>query len=378
MIIKFRPLTEIWTGVDSRQNSLRLTGLLGSIRWWSEALVRSFGVYVCNPQIHACENYETRCVICRLFGNAGAKDNRDRSIAESAKFALRCWNESAAHPGQPDRTQVRTAVLGPIGKNDPAVCLEFLFLRQPDPHEELLLAKTLDIIGCYGSIGGRTVRKPTWAKDPRGVHKDYGLIAIDTIGEWESRWSDGKMINASDFSQFQSLIMAAPPNLQVESDGLPNLNLFWFVPGKTLFVHPNDSLNKKSINELLGLQDSTIHQFVPDIRKAISDDDAQFDQVRAHFRGAPEPGNKTTSADQKRLKDQGMTEPRSKRVFSFKQPARTWGYVLDRSLWGKEEKSALVEALLKTVDINPSEIHWGCEVKALELQKFQAATSARL
>jgi len=43
-------VTPLWTGNASRQaNRVQITGLLGSLRWWYEALVRGLGGYVSDP-----------------------------------------------------------------------------------------------------------------------------------------------------------------------------------------------------------------------------------------------------------------------------------------------------------------------------------------
>ncbi|OPX77298.1 MAG: hypothetical protein A4E44_00094 [Methanosaeta sp. PtaB.Bin018] len=59
MEIKLRTLTPLWTGgVDRTSDRLHETGLIGSLRWWYEALVRGLGGYACDP---TSENRELRC-----------------------------------------------------------------------------------------------------------------------------------------------------------------------------------------------------------------------------------------------------------------------------------------------------------------------------
>lgn len=51
--------TPLWTGgIDGTCDRLHETGLVGSLRWWYEALVRGLGGYVCDP---ASDNPEARC-----------------------------------------------------------------------------------------------------------------------------------------------------------------------------------------------------------------------------------------------------------------------------------------------------------------------------
>jgi len=57
--IKIKTLTPLWTGgVDQTCDRLHETGLIGSLRWWYEALVRGLGGYACDP---TSEDSESRC-----------------------------------------------------------------------------------------------------------------------------------------------------------------------------------------------------------------------------------------------------------------------------------------------------------------------------
>lgn len=76
--VKIRPLTPIWTGDADRQNTtLRETGIIGSLRWWYEALIRGLGGTACDPTSdHRCqlsgkekqkEKEFLRCVLLVIF-----------------------------------------------------------------------------------------------------------------------------------------------------------------------------------------------------------------------------------------------------------------------------------------------------------------------
>ncbi len=76
MQIRIRTLTPIWSGDVNRQcTRLRETSIIGSLRWWFEALVRGFGGYACDPtSSEKCEyRYNTNdiCAVCELFGTTG-------------------------------------------------------------------------------------------------------------------------------------------------------------------------------------------------------------------------------------------------------------------------------------------------------------------
>lgn len=88
--IKLRTLTPIWTGgVDGRVDRIHETGIIGSLRWWYEAIVRGLGGQACNPTQNSCsfnkDAYEMSnatderqrlrdaglCDVCQLFGATG-------------------------------------------------------------------------------------------------------------------------------------------------------------------------------------------------------------------------------------------------------------------------------------------------------------------
>ena len=56
MEIKLKTLTPLWTGgvETGRVDRLHETGILGSIRWWMEALVRGMGGEACDSSQGTC------------------------------------------------------------------------------------------------------------------------------------------------------------------------------------------------------------------------------------------------------------------------------------------------------------------------------------
>ncbi|HEC32374.1 MAG TPA: type III-B CRISPR module RAMP protein Cmr1, partial [Deltaproteobacteria bacterium] len=73
--VKIKSLTPIlWTGDADRKNTtLRETGIIGSLRWWYEALIRGLGGSACDPTSDAkCPDKNgNRCDACELFGCTG-------------------------------------------------------------------------------------------------------------------------------------------------------------------------------------------------------------------------------------------------------------------------------------------------------------------
>ena len=91
--IRIRTLTPLWTGdINQECNRIKETGIIGSLRWWYEALVRGLGGYACDPTDTNCQfNYNRYkktgkiedgftwedhpkrnvCDVCKLFGCTG-------------------------------------------------------------------------------------------------------------------------------------------------------------------------------------------------------------------------------------------------------------------------------------------------------------------
>ncbi|HDN83662.1 MAG TPA: type III-B CRISPR module RAMP protein Cmr1 [Candidatus Altiarchaeales archaeon] len=90
--VKIKPLTPIWTGDVKRKNTeLRETGIIGSLRWWYEALIRGLGGRACDPTSDSKCNLDQKkfkkairegksiqntlseliCPACQLFGCTG-------------------------------------------------------------------------------------------------------------------------------------------------------------------------------------------------------------------------------------------------------------------------------------------------------------------
>ncbi|MCD6309907.1 MAG: type III-B CRISPR module RAMP protein Cmr1, partial [Candidatus Eremiobacteraeota bacterium] len=69
--VKIEPLTPVWTGDANRKNTfLRETGIIGSLRWWYEALIRGLGGTACDPTNTKCDGTD-HCDACELFGCTG-------------------------------------------------------------------------------------------------------------------------------------------------------------------------------------------------------------------------------------------------------------------------------------------------------------------
>ena len=95
IIVPIKTITPVWTGDNERKTSyLRATGLLGGLRFWTEALLRSLGEPVCSGTgndrcIHDPGNPQGTCAACQIFGCAGL----------GRGFTLKVANEQPDHHG---------------------------------------------------------------------------------------------------------------------------------------------------------------------------------------------------------------------------------------------------------------------------------------
>jgi CRISPR-associated protein Cmr1 len=78
MEFTIKTLTPIWTGgVETGQmDRLHETGIIGSLRWWYEAIVRGLGGWACDPSQGSCIYDEKKpnnglCDVCQVFGATG-------------------------------------------------------------------------------------------------------------------------------------------------------------------------------------------------------------------------------------------------------------------------------------------------------------------
>ncbi|WP_081706823.1 MULTISPECIES: type III-B CRISPR module RAMP protein Cmr1 [Pseudothermotoga] len=50
IVIQIQAKTPIWTGnIDSKSDTIQPTGIMGSLRWWTEDLLRGMNDFACDP-----------------------------------------------------------------------------------------------------------------------------------------------------------------------------------------------------------------------------------------------------------------------------------------------------------------------------------------
>ncbi len=273
--LKLKPLTPLWTGDENRRcSTLRETGIIGSLRWWYEALIRGLGGSACDPTNTTCDGKD-HCAACELFGCTGW----------ARKFRLE------------------------VEKQNDLIVLHFIELRKIEDIEWALLNLTLKIIANYGAIGGKTTFKPTdeSSRQDRFYHKDFGLIKIINSDLDRFIFTKGQL---EDYVQDKKWKRANQDGFKWVS--IQNL---WCVNGKYL---SRKSPNESSFNKVLG-------------RKEPKNQASQT------------PSDNTS-------KWLAGSQKESKKVFSFKNPPRTFGFVNPDIIDFNQMKKRLEEVWSKEND----------------------------
>lgn len=262
-IYQFRALSDLWTGsVDGKSDRLITTGLLGSIRWWFEVLVRSLDGSACDPTDTKCED-RNHCVVCELFGCTGW----------ARKFRFEVLSE---------KDEIKTDQV----KQNQSFSLRFAPLRPIRIEEWNLLDATLRLIEEYGAIGGKTVFKPTDESSRAGKphHKDFGLVQMTT-----SRQFDG-----TSRGDLKTYLSSGWGKLDHGEFAWASLQRFWCVNGKYLGRQDN---NRSTFNRVLGRQE------------------------------AKNQGQQLANSNDGITEWLAGSQQNSKKIFSFRNPARTFGFI---------------------------------------------------
>jgi len=255
---KLEALTDVWTGDANTAQSkdarrLITTGLLGSVRWWFEVLVRGLGGAPCDPSANqkACIDKD-HCVVCELFGCTG--------WARKVRFDVR---------------EEGGAVIQSQIKKGTTFQLRFTPLRGVHAQEWALLELTLLLICEFGALGGKTVLKPS-DQNSKSQHADLGLVG------WR-----GVASQTHTREELATYVHGWSKKPTVPGAAWASLRHMWFVDGEYL---------------------TRLDQYTSTFNRVI---------------GRPEPKSQSSSGNSWLAGSQGE----SKKVFSFKAPARTFGFV---------------------------------------------------
>ena len=252
-------------------------------------MVRGLGGNACDPTDTKCED-RNHCVVCELFGCTGwARKFRFEVLDGSGHARVKKVDKELQYSPKIERGQTFT--------------LRFTPLRVVHNKELALLDTTLRLIADYGAIGGKTVLKPSdeAGREAKPHHKDYGLIGFVNPPKMNGALSALQEYISQDTWQ------------KPDHDGFvwASLQNFWHVKGEYLGRENN---NKSTFNQVLGRQEA-------------KDQGYQF----------------ATSSDRIARWLAG-SQQESKKLFSFKNPARTFGFVKPGLIDFNAMKQRLVKA----------------------------------
>ncbi len=231
IVVNLRTLSPIWTGdVDRTSEQAKETSLMGSVRWWTEVLVRGLGGYACDP------TGDDRCIFDETaYGRTGQVEDGLRDVCPTCRlFGCTGWS-SKLRLLLTDGEGGYEVNLSQAGT---PFMMHFVEVKPTEPEERWLLAKAIWVIARYGSLGGKTPLKPP--------QPDYGLVALASplrlptgitrkdVQAWLAR-----MLDAS--PRMQERLRRAPPEW-------PDLRLFFF--------NTERWLDRSQVNELVRVDPS--------------------------------------------------------------------------------------------------------------------------
>lgn len=172
MEIKIKTLTPLWTGgvEPGKVDRIHETGILGSLRWWYEVMVRGLGGYACDPSQGRCafdakkyqeskaadERHRLRddglCDVCQIFGATGWR----------RRFRLTIVDSTAPDPSVQQKIQVKKDTREsrwyfPKDQNDkPRSGALILCIQAVDPEfSPMIIAGLIQFIADWTALGAR-------------------------------------------------------------------------------------------------------------------------------------------------------------------------------------------------------------------------------
>lgn len=225
MNLTIQTCTPIWTGAvkTGRMDRIHETNIIGSLRWWYEAIVRGLGGEVCNP---TSDNPAERCPrengdyckVCRIFGATG----RRRTFRLRMGTGTYLFNDSIRSIPLPSG-RIHQTHRGPrsggwylMGESmlGHAVPLEIIPISSD--YKELHLRLVLTLLDRHAAIGAK-------------VSNGYGVVSI-----WENK--QHIRVTSEDLDSLTQ-VQSQPSRYHT----LPDIRDFFFA--KVRFEEPADNQN---------------------------------------------------------------------------------------------------------------------------------------
>jgi len=200
--------TPIWTGgIDMKSDLLQSSGIMGSLRWWMEALVRGMGKYSCDPTdgSQRCpkgdEKQKYYCYTCLIFGATGMR----RLFRLEMTGGERVFNGGPINIKPLGRSRGWYLGGGIKGK------VKLLFINVHSDFDRSLLLAPLIIASNWGGLGAKT-------------QHGYGVVELKDCPKVDvEKFKNGLEEILERLSKFNNIKLR-----EGSSEGLPNLREMLF------------------------------------------------------------------------------------------------------------------------------------------------------
>lgn len=183
LTLPLETITPIWTGgVNPRRcDRIHATGIIGSLRWWYEVVVRGLGGSACDPSEHTCL-YDAKkpndglCDVCRIFGATGWR-RRFRIMIEDETGGDGGLNRIQTANGRPNlRGELPTWWMG--GRMGKFTLSVVPLTDDSKEFDTLLIRGLLRLIEKYGALGA----KPQLGSGVIRITDAHRFVASDFVG----------------------------------------------------------------------------------------------------------------------------------------------------------------------------------------------------
>jgi len=172
MDLTIETLTPLWTGgVDGKVDRIHETGILGSLRWWYEVLVRGLGGQACDPSQGGCrfdtdeyakskaasERERLRdaglCDVCQVFGATGWRRRFRMAIVDKTQQDTSSPRQISANRPVNPKTKRKPAWWFPDHPRVSKLTIRVQSLAEDFPPE--VIGGLIQFIADWAAIGAR-------------------------------------------------------------------------------------------------------------------------------------------------------------------------------------------------------------------------------
>ena len=211
MNVKVRTLTPIWTGdVDSKSNSIRSTGIIGSLRWWTEAILRGMGKFACDPtEDGRCPDSEPNktkyCPACLIFGATGIR----------RLFRLEISGGTKVFDGRPINIKPKGRNKGWFLGSGVVGEIDFKIVPLDKDFDSNLVLFPLAIAAKWGGIGAKT-------------QHGYGVVELENIDDLKFENFQNALNRIVSSERLNNLGIQEREGKKEKNDALPNIKEMFF------------------------------------------------------------------------------------------------------------------------------------------------------